>query len=82
MEYCVHSMNRKCNNISECHDLITITDGDAERVICKICKNQYVLRKDWRGAPEKKLYSKLFKRWTLQGNDNLFYKYNSQYLRT
>lgn len=72
-----------CNNKSNCHDLKTIVDdGSAERVICTICKNQYVLRKDWRGVPEKKLYAKLFKRWVLQGGDNLFYKYNSQYLHT
>lgn len=71
-----------CDNKSQCHDFKTIADTDALRVICKVCYNKYVLRKDWRGVPEKRLYAKLFKRDILQGNDNLFYKYHPQYIHT
>lgn len=71
----------ECNNKSNCHNLKTIIDDtSAERVICTECKHQYVLRKDLRGVPEKRMYAKLFKRNILQGNDNLFYKYNAQFL--
>ena len=70
-----------CNNKSSCHDLINICDDkDALRVICKQCHQQYILRKDWRGVPEKRLYAKIFKKDILQGNDNLFYKYHPEYL--
>lgn len=71
----------ECNNKSNCHDLKTISDSDALRVICKICYNTYILRKDWRGVPEKKLYAKIFKQDILQGKDNLFYKYHPEHLR-
>ncbi len=71
-----------CNNFANCHDPITISeDNNASRVLCKTCKNQYVIRKDWRGIHENRQYSKIFKKEILQGNDNLFYKYNSQYLQ-
>lgn len=79
----ITDIDYECDNISNCHDPITIgEDSNALRVICKQCKNIYVLRKDPNtGAPEKKEYSKIFKRDILQGNDNLFYKIYPQYLR-
>ncbi len=77
-------MSYECDNISNCHDPITIgEDRNALRVFCKQCKHQYVIRKDPNtGAPEKREYARIFKRDTLQGNDNLFYKIYPQYLRT
>jgi hypothetical protein len=72
---------RECNNISACHELLTIYDLDALRVICKRCRHQYFLRKDpIKNVPEKRQYAKVFKKDILQGNDNLFYKYHPQYL--
>ena len=73
----------ECNNISNCHSMKEISDGDtAMRVICEICHHQYVIRKDRiKGVPEKRQYAKLFKRDVLQGNDNLLYKYHPEYLR-
>ena len=70
-----------CNNISHCHNLITIAeDENALRVICTQCNNQYVIRKSPTGAPENRKYSEIFKKDILQGNDNLFYKYYPKYL--
>ncbi len=76
-------MIKECNNISQCHDPIVIGEDDnAMRVFCRQCKNQYVIRKDWRGVPENRQYSKIFQKEILQGNDNLFYKYYPMHLRT
>lgn len=72
---------KPCDNTSSCHDLINIgEDNNAMRVICSHCKHKYVIRKDWRGVPENRQYSKIYKKEILQGRDNLFYKYNEQYL--
>lgn len=73
-----------CDNISQCHKLIDIAIGDtAMRVLCTICKQQIVVRKDpYKDVPERRQYAKVFKRDILQGNDNLFYKYYSQHIRT
>ena len=73
----------ECNNISSCHNLKTIVDGEtAMRVICTECKHQFVIRKDsYKGVPEKRQYAKLYKKDILQGRDNLFYKYYPQYLK-
>ena len=70
----------KCNNISNCHDPVTISDGDALRVICKQCHHQYIIRKSPNGAPEIKQYAKIFKRDILQPKDPLFYKIYPHYL--
>jgi hypothetical protein len=71
-----------CNNISQTHNLITIDDSEALRVICSQCKKQFVIRKDpFTGAPEKRQYAKVFKRDILQGNDNLLYKYRPDFLK-
>lgn len=76
-------MEFECDNISNCHDPITIgEDNNAIRVFCRQCKHQYVIRKDWRGVAENRQYSEIFKRDVLQGNDNLFYKIHPQHLRT
>lgn len=57
-------------------------DGDAMRVVCKICHHQYIVRKDInKGVPEKRSYAKLFKRDILQGSDNLLYKYRPDFLK-
>ena len=75
-------MKYECNNVRACHNMkVLVEERNAVRVICKECKNQYVIHNDWRGAPEKRLYAKLFKRDILQGNDNLFYKYHPEYLK-
>lgn len=72
-----------CDNISKCHDLVFVAeDESASRVICKECKHQYVIRKDWRGIHENRQYSKVYKRDVLQGSDNLLYKYHPEFLRT
>lgn len=73
----------ECDNITNCHDPETIADDqDAMRVICKQCRHQYVIRKDWRGVPENRQYSKIFKRDVIQGHENLFYKIYPQHLST
>lgn len=76
-------MSYQCDNVSQCHDMLVIDDGDsAMRVFCKLCTHQYVIRKDpIKGVPENRQYSKLFKRDVLQGNSNLFYKYHPEFLR-
>ncbi len=72
-----------CNNLSDCHDLVLIVeDQNAGRFICKICKQQLVLRKDWRGVYENRAYSKAFKRDVLQGKDNLLYKYHPEFMHS
>lgn len=50
------------------------------RVYCSECKWHETIRKDWRGVPENRQYIKFFARDTLQGNDNLLYKYHSEFL--
>lgn len=72
----------ECNNKSACHTPKVISDTDALRVICVTCKHQYVIRKDpFKGVPENRQYSKIFKKDILQGNDNLLYKYYPQYIK-
>ena len=74
---------QECDNYSACHNPIVISDGDtAMRVYCTECHNQYVIRKEpFKGVPENRQYIKIFRRDTLQGNDNLFYKYYPQYIQ-
>ena len=75
-------MQSYCNNISRCHHVVEISDGDsAMRWICKECKETGVIRKDpFKQVPEIRQYVKVFRRDALQGKDPLFYKYYSQYL--
>lgn len=74
---------KECDNKSACHSLEIISDSDLLRVICIHCKRQYFIRKDpIKGVPLNRQYQKIFKKDTLQGNDNLFYRYYSQFLRT
>ena len=74
---------RICDNYAECHDLEFIAEGEnAARVICKICKEQFILRKDARGIYERRQAAELLKRLILQPTDNLFYKYHPQHLKT
>lgn len=76
-------MITECNNLSKCHNPITLNeDNNALRVLCTECKNQYIIRKDWRGIPLNREYSKVFKREILQPNSSLFYKYYPNYLNT
>ena len=73
----------KCDNVSAAHEPFIIgEDESAERIVCKHCKHQEVLRKDHRGIHEPREYARVFKQHTLQGNSNLFYKYYPHYLRT
>lgn len=74
----------ECDGISNLHNPITVNeDQNALRVYCKQCLNQYIIRKDPNtGAPHKAQYAKIFRRDTLQGNTNLFYKIYPQWLRT
>jgi hypothetical protein len=73
----------ECDNVSACHTLTTINDSDALRVLCSTCKHSYVIRKHpVKDVPENRQYSKIFRKEVLQGKDNLFYKYYSQYLQT
>lgn len=73
-----------CDNKSNCHDLVIISDGDtAMRVLCQNCKKMFVIRKEpFKGVPENRQYSKIFKKDVLQGNDNLFYKYYPEFIKT
>jgi len=72
----------ECDNYTECHNPITIgEDQNAMRIVCDRCWVQKVIRKDpFKGVPEKRQYAEVFKKDILQGNDNLFYKYNPQFL--
>lgn len=73
----------ECDNISSCHSPVTVAeDQNAMRVYCRECKNQYVIRKDWRGVPENRQYSEIFRKEILQGHQDLFYKYYPEHLRT
>lgn len=72
-----------CDNKSACHEpFIVGEDDNGTRYLCRHCKHQMVVRKDWRGIHDNRSYSELFRRDILQGNDNLFYKYHPQYLST
>lgn len=76
-------MPNECDNKSSVHDPVTIgEDYHALRVLCKQCKNQYVIHKDFSLAPEKRMYAKIFKKDILQPKENLFYKAYPQYLLT
>jgi len=56
-------MNKICDNVSNCHELTTIAEtGEAMRVFCNICQRQFIIKKDWRGVPENKYYSKIFRK--------------------
>ncbi len=71
-----------CDNVARCHELKIIDDTDAMRVLCTQCKHQFFIRKDpIKNVPEKRQYIKIFKKEALQGNENLFYKYYSQFLK-
>ena len=71
-----------CDNVSNAHDMTLIAeDRNAARYICKTCKEQHVMRKDYRGVQLNRQWSEVFKRDVLQGNDNLFYKIYPQHLK-
>lgn len=71
-----------CNNISSCHEPVHIgEDQNALRVLCTHCKTQFVIRKDpFKGVPEKRQYIEIFRKESLQGGQNLFYKYYPQFM--
>lgn len=63
------------DNIHSVHKMITLEETEAAIVAyCDYCKRRYCVRKDDRGRPEQPLYSKIFKRDTLQPHENLYYK--------
>ena len=72
-----------CDNIKCCHSPCQIAeDNNAMRIICTTCKKQIVIRKNpYKGAPENRAYSKVFKKDLLQGGDNLLYKYHPEFLK-
>lgn len=75
--------SRSCDNVSRAHTpRIIEEDDDAIRAICDTCKEQRVFRKDWRGVPLNRDWIEFFKKDTLQGSDNLLYKYHPEFLRT
>lgn len=70
-----------CDNISNAHDPITTgEDYCAIRVLCRICKETYIIPKDFNLSPEKRMYARIFKRDILQPKENLFYKIYPHYL--
>lgn len=70
-----------CDNLREAHDPRIIgEDQNAIRWHCIICQEGGVVRKDERGSPEKREYIRVFRRYSLQGNDNLFYRYYPQFI--
>ncbi len=72
-----------CDNTSRCHTPITIEeDMNALRWACTTCKESSIIRKDWRGVPENREFSRVYRKEILQPNQNLFYYYYSQHLRT
>ena len=73
-----------CDNVSQAHyPIVCAEDSNAMRWYCVICNESGIIRKDInKGSPEKREYAKIFRRDILQGNDNLFYKYYQQYIKT
>ena len=81
--YLDNNSDFECDNLSRCHDPIIVGDDlNAQRVYCTQCKNQYIIRKDWRGVCENRSYSKIFRKEILQPHQNLFYKYYPMHMRT
>lgn len=77
-------LTKECDNKSRTHSPKVIGEGkDAMRVICVSCHRRYIIHKDpITGAPEKRLYAKIFKKDILQMSDNLFFKYYKHHVRT
>ncbi len=71
-----------CDNHKRCHDPFVIEDNDeAMRVVCKQCWQHVIIRKDpIKKVPLNREYIKFFRKLTLQGNHNLFYKYYPEFL--
>jgi hypothetical protein len=74
---------KECDNVSACHTTQVVgEDMCAQRVTCVTCKRQYVLRKSpWTGSSERRKNAEILRKDILQGHQNLFYKYNPQWLR-
>ena len=68
-------MIRPCDNLSDTHDNILIKEEkDGVRYLCKICKQQNVMRIGEDGRMDNREYTKVFKRDILQPSDNLYFK--------
>ncbi len=75
--------NPRCDNIRDAHDAQIIgEDNNAILWYCSLCGHEGAIFKDERGVPHKQQFHDVFKRWTLQGNDPLFYKYYPKFLKT
>lgn len=65
-----------CDGINELHDPKPIAFGEnGIRCYCKICQEQFIIRLDERGVPEKRQYYKMFQRHTINPTEKLFDKY-------
>lgn len=72
---------RYCDGVSQVHDPLVINDIDAVVAVCRLCKQQIVLRMDKEGRMNNRDYTKFFKRDILQPSENLYYKVHPEYLQ-
>ncbi len=74
--------NPPCDNWRDAHDPVTINeDEDAMLVVCRVCWQETRIGKDIRGVYDNYAFSEAFPRLTMQGNNDLVYKYWPKYLK-
>jgi len=76
-------MSRKiCDNIEKCHNPTVVGEDESTMLVyCNECEGEFHIPKDHRGILNNEEYLKIFRRETLQGNQDLFYRYYSQHLK-
>lgn len=58
--------------------MVEIPGKGGIRAHCKVCRRTYYLRTNKNGAPNNKLYVKLFYRDIVQPNKPLYYKFHGE----
>lgn len=71
----------ECDNVTQAHLMVEIEAKGGLRAYCKLCRRTYYLRTNKHGAPDKKLYAKLFYRDIVQPNKPLYYKIHPEKMR-
>lgn len=72
---------KECDNKIEIHDMLEQSGKGGMRAYCRLCNRIYYLRSNQNGAPDKRLYNKLFYRWIVQPSKPLYYKVHKSKLR-
>ena len=73
---------KPCDNFSRTHNLeLCSEDDNCARLFCRECGNYVLIRKDYDGKYNKKQSDEAFKRFSIQPQEPLFYKYYPQHLR-